>query len=155
MKNFVLYYTRIGNTKIVAESIAKWLDCEIEEIMDNKKRIGFIGSTGAYLSPINKKITIEKIKADLRKYDTVIVGTPILWNTISPVAIELFSKYKSEIDDMALFYTCSKDARINVKADVTDLFGKPPSATVGIESETLKNKIFERKVELFIKELKK
>ncbi len=155
MKTLVVYYTRTGYTKIVAESVAKGLDCDIEEIVDNKKRNGFIGSAGAYLSPVNKKTTIEEIKADLRKYDTVIVGTPIWWYTISPAAREFITKNKSKIDDMALFYTCGKDTRINVEADVTDLFGKSPSANVGIESETIKNKTFEKKVDSFVMELKR
>jgi len=155
MKMLIVYFTRTGNTKVVAEWLAKELDCDIEEIVDNKKRTGFIGSAGAYLSPINKKTTIKKIKADLEKYDKIILGTPTWWYTIAPAAREFITKNKSKINNIALFYTCDKETKIKAVADVKDLFGKAPSPAVCIESGTIKDKTFRKKIDWFVKELNK
>lgn len=152
MKALVVYFTRTGNTKVVAEFLAGKLDCDIEEIVDDKKRTGFIGSAGAYISPINKKTTIKKIKADLKKYDTIILGTPIWWYTIAPAAREFITKNKSRINDIALFYTCVKETKIKAVEDVKDHFGKAPCSAVCIESESIKNMTFGKKIESFIKE---
>ncbi len=151
MKTLVIYFTRSGNTKVVAEKLANKIDCDIEEIVDNKKRTGFIGSAGAYLSPINKKTTIKDIRSDLGKYDLVIIGTPVWWYTISPALTEFLSRYKEKMTDVALMYTCDKDMKINAEADVKDLFGKAAVSTIGIESGSIKDKTFEKKLDEFIK----
>ena len=136
MKCIVMYYSRSGNTKVVANALAKELGCDIEEIVDDKKRTGVIGSAGAYLSR-SKKTTIKEIKANLDEYDVVIVGTPIWWYTLTPAAWEFVSRYKGRIDRMSLLYTCDKDVRIHAEKDVRELYGNDHVLTVGIESGTI------------------
>lgn len=155
MKTLVAYFTRTGNTKVAAKELAKKLDCDIEEIVDNKKRTGVIGSTGAYISPINKKTTIKKIKADLEEYDMVILGTPIWWYTISPATREFVKKYKGKIDKFSLLYTCDKDIKVNAEKELKELFGKAPVLTMGIESGTIKRGKFKKKLDKFKKKLNK
>ena len=43
MKALVVYYSRTGNTRAVAERIAQELGAEIEEVLDKKKRSGALG----------------------------------------------------------------------------------------------------------------
>ena len=43
MKVLVVYYSRTGNTKFVAEAIAQSLEADIEEIKDKKNRMGVFG----------------------------------------------------------------------------------------------------------------
>ena len=40
MKTLVLYYTRSGNSKFVAETVAAELGADVEEVVDLKKRQG-------------------------------------------------------------------------------------------------------------------
>ena len=40
MKTFVIYYTRTGNAKFVAETIVAELGADMEEVIDLKKRQG-------------------------------------------------------------------------------------------------------------------
>ena len=47
MKSLVVYYTRTGNTKFVAETIAAELGSDIEEVVDIKKREGTLGYMSA------------------------------------------------------------------------------------------------------------
>jgi len=42
MKALVVYYSRTGNTKFVAEKIAQELGADIEEVIDKKNRFGLI-----------------------------------------------------------------------------------------------------------------
>ena len=41
MKTLIIYYSNEGNTKIVAETIARQLGCYICQVKDLKKRKGF------------------------------------------------------------------------------------------------------------------
>ena len=43
MKCLVVYYTRTGKTKVVAEKVSAELGADIEEIVDLKKREGKLG----------------------------------------------------------------------------------------------------------------
>ena len=43
MKTLVVYYTRTGNSKFAAETIAAELGADTEEVIDMKKRQGTLG----------------------------------------------------------------------------------------------------------------
>ena len=43
VKSLVVYYTRDGNTKFVAETVAAELGSDIEEVVDMKNRAGKLG----------------------------------------------------------------------------------------------------------------
>ena len=154
MRTLVVYYTRTGNTRTVAESLAKGLDCDIEEIGDNKKRTGFIGSTGAYLNP-RAVTTIKDTKYNPKYYDPIILGTPIWWYTYAPAVTAYLNRFREHLKKAAFFYTC--DANVNIKAlwDMEKLLGMAPVATLGIESGSIRNNTFEKKVRRFVKEFKK
>ena len=74
----VVYYSRTGGTRKVAEYIAKQLGADIEEIIDMKKRSGIWGFlTGARDALRRKETEINEIKKDSSKYDLVIAGSPM------------------------------------------------------------------------------
>ena len=150
----VVYFTRTGNTKIVAEKIAKKLDSDIEEILDNKKRTGFIGLTGAVINP-RGLTSIKEIIRYPKDYDIVIIGTPIWWYTCAPAVTEYLKKYGEEIKRGAFFFTCKVDNKITALSGMETHLGKSPVGTIGIESPTIKNNTFDKKVESFIRDLKR
>jgi hypothetical protein len=47
MKTLVVYYSRTGNAKFVAETAAKELGADVEEIVDRKSRAGPLGWVSA------------------------------------------------------------------------------------------------------------
>jgi len=72
----VVFYSRTGTTKKVAEAIATKLGCDIEEIIDTKSRRGLLGFLRSGLEATLKRLTtIEEIKNDPASYDVVIIGT--------------------------------------------------------------------------------
>ncbi|MFP4567331.1 MAG: flavodoxin [Candidatus Woesearchaeota archaeon] len=84
-KVLVAYYSRTGNTKKVAEYLAKYKEFDIDEIKtDNRLGVkGYIKS--AYESVTDKKPKIN-YKKNPKNYDLIIIGTPIWANTIaSPI----------------------------------------------------------------------
>ena len=78
MKTLVVYYSRTGTTKKVAETISSMIESDIERIIDTKKRAGPFGGLAAAKDAILKRLTkIEATKNDPSDYDLVIIGTPI------------------------------------------------------------------------------
>ena len=60
MKCLIVFYSRKGTTKKIAEIISDKIDCELEEIIDTKNRMGFIGWLKAGYDATREKLTIIK-----------------------------------------------------------------------------------------------
>jgi flavodoxin len=80
----VVFYSRDGATRKAAQAIAEALQCDIEEIIDTRKRHGFIGYMRSGFEAKFKKLTVlEETKKDPTTYDLIIVGTPIWASSVS------------------------------------------------------------------------
>jgi len=106
-KSLVVYYSRTGTTRKVAEAIAGILNSDIEEIFDTKKRTGVLGWMRAGRDA--KKLTeIKEIKEDPTQYGIVVLGSPT-WNDILVPAIRTYiSQYGNRFKKVAFF--CTQDS---------------------------------------------
>lgn len=87
----VVYFTRTGNSRRVAEKIAKALSLEAIEITDDINWKGVFGFLkGGYYATQNKDVTI-KIPTNLDDADELIVVTPLWAGKVAP-AIRTFLK---------------------------------------------------------------
>ena len=78
MKYEVVYFTRSGNSKRVAEKISSKLRTDLVEIKDHMRWNGFIGYMKAgFYSTMDKKVQIT-LSEPLKDYDELIVVSP-LW----------------------------------------------------------------------------
>lgn len=78
MKSLVVYYSRTGKTKFVAETAAAELGSDIEEIVDLKNREGKLGWMSATQDASRGKETeIAPTKKVPNDYDLLIIGTPV------------------------------------------------------------------------------
>ena len=79
-KILVVYYSRTGTTKTVAEAIRDALGCEIDEIEDTKGRSGLIGWLMAGKDAGSGSLTkISGVDEEPSQYDVVVMGSPT-WN---------------------------------------------------------------------------
>jgi flavodoxin len=91
-KSLVIYYSRTGKTKFVAEKIASETGAEIEEITDLKNRKGWLGFLIAgYEATLGKETKINKSKNSPRDFELIIVGSPV-WNSRPSPAIRTYLK---------------------------------------------------------------
>ena len=89
MKYKVVYFTRTGTSKRVAEKISKRLSCEIIKISDNINWSGIVGFIkGGFYSSTNKKVKIKTSK-ELGSFDELIVVSPLWAGGLAP-AIKAF-----------------------------------------------------------------
>jgi flavodoxin len=112
MKSLVVYYTRTGNAKFVAETIAAELGSDLEEIVDQKKRDGKIGWIMAGKDAARKSLTeISPATKPTQDYDLIVIGTPI-WAWSPTPAVRTYIKQNSLAGKkVALFYTSDGDIR--------------------------------------------
>jgi flavodoxin len=92
MKSLVVYYSRSGNTRFVAEKISQEIGGDIEEIIDKKTRKGPLGFVIGGFDATKGRITeIAEMKKSPRDYDLIVVGTP-MWNKRIAPAVRTYLK---------------------------------------------------------------
>ncbi len=154
MKTLVVYYSRTGNTKMIAESISGSLDCDIEEIRDTEKRSGVIGYLkSGYEASRSKVSVIEDPKYDLSQYELLIIGTPVWAGKMSVPVRAYLQQNIDKIPLLACFCTCGKsgiEGTINGIAKYTTI---TPMAEFGLNSSEIKSESYNSVVEKFVKEV--
>ncbi|GAI51828.1 unnamed protein product, partial [marine sediment metagenome] len=151
----VVFYSRSGKTKKVAEAISDILRCDKEEVFDTKNRKGIPGFLSAGTDANLKRLTaIKEIKNNPSLYDLVIIGTPIWSSNIStPIRTYLFL-YKEEFKKVAFFCTRLGLDSKKVFADMKNLSQKTPLALLELTSREVARDQYMQKVKEFVKNLK-
>jgi len=154
LRALVVYYTRTGTTKRIAVEIAGALNCDIEEIIDTKKRTGPIGSFAAIRdAKKNKLTTIKDIKNDPTNYDQIIIGTPVWMYTMSTPIRTYLTKYTTKFHEVAFF--CTHHGKIGKTfVDMVSLCNKKPISSLEISNVDIKNGNDASKLRIFIDEIK-
>ncbi len=112
MKSLVVYYSRSGKTKFVAETVAAELGADLEEIVDHKKRDGKIGWIVSGKDASQGKLTeIELAKHATCDYDLIVLGTPIWAWSPSPALRTYVSQNVLADKKAAIFYTFDSDPK--------------------------------------------
>ena len=155
MNYLVVYYSRTGNNRTIAESIASRLSADVDEIIDKKNRKGKLNWLLAGRDSRAKKLTEIEYKKNPQEYDTIIIGAPIwAWNPIPPLRT-----YLQEVDlrgKRVAFFICSKtDAYNNMFQTLAEM--TPDSEHVGnfgIQETRFKNEDYTADLEAFIDKIR-
>lgn len=155
MKALVVYYSRSGNTKAVAELIARAASADLEALVEigvnRKGLLGYLRSGRGAMS--KKKSKIETPSKNPADYDMVFVGTPVWgWNLVPAVR-----SYLGQTDfgstPIALFCTMSSSGQEKTFASMRD---EASNATVvgemAVEAAAIKNPVeLQKKVADWVK----
>lgn len=106
MKTLVIYYSHDGSTKLIAETVARELEADIEAVKP-KKNIDASGAKIVYWG-LRQLITqpkpeIEPIKKNPMDYDQIIIGTPVWSYTYAPPIKTFFENYSIKEKRVAIF----------------------------------------------------
>jgi len=105
-KKLVVFYSRTGITRKVANAIASALECELEELIDKTNRQGVKGYLAGGRDALKKSLTeIEAIKKNITDYEMIIIGTPVWAGMPAPAVRTFLSQNKDKIKKVAFFCT--------------------------------------------------
>ena len=92
MKTLVVYYSRTGKTRFVAEKVAAELKADIEEVVDLKNRSGRFGFLKAgYDATRGNETEIGETQKLPSDFNLIVVGTPV-WNSRPASAVSTYLK---------------------------------------------------------------
>jgi len=136
----VVFYSRTGTTRKVAEQIAQALGCATEELTDAKGRAGVLGFIKGGGDAFRKKLTrIGEVANDPGDCELVVIGTPVWAGSMTPAVRTYITEQKDRLPQVAFFLTTGGSGIERTFRHMEDLCGKPPKATLGLrQKEVLK-----------------
>ena len=156
MKTLVIFYSRTGTAKKVAEALAEKLACETEEIFDTQDRSGPMGwlyaGRDATLRKLTKIKPPEKNPAD---YELAVIGTPIWsFNVSTPIRAYL-NEFKNKLPRVAFYCTMDGSGAERAFREMGQIIGKEPSATQAFLTKEVANNTdsHQEKINQFAKKL--
>ena len=105
MKTLVVYYTRTGNSKFAAETIAAELGADIEEVVDLKNRQGRLAYMSCGRDAMSGKETeIAPTKRNTSEYDLIVIAQPVWAWSPTPAIRTYVNKNDLSGKKVALFF---------------------------------------------------
>ncbi|WOF75695.1 hypothetical protein QMT40_003371 [Parvibaculaceae bacterium PLY_AMNH_Bact1] len=118
MKTLVIYYSRTGATRSIAEELVRTLDADIAEITSPRFHSGPFGYLRAGFDSVRGKLPPIDVPAlDCAAYDLVLVGAPI-WTSYPALPVRsFFAKAQLLGRETALFFTCEGHSPVQAAVD--------------------------------------
>jgi flavodoxin len=132
-RTLVVYYSRSGTTRKVAEALAEMLGGDVDEIVEIRGRSGMFGYLRS-LVEARRQISspIGPEKRDPSAYDLVIVGTPVwAWSVSSPVRAYLMAT-RERLPNAAFFCTLGGAGDARAFAQMQSIASRVPRAVCAI-----------------------
>jgi flavodoxin len=140
VKTLVVYYSKTGNTKYVAQKIAEQLKAELSEITDKQNRKGKLNFLKSGYESIKEKLTEIEVSKKIDDYDFVIIGSPVWAGKIPPAIRTFLVKNDFGRKEIAFFVTVGGNKPQKALNAMKEIISpQNPIAELGI-TEALKDK---------------
>lgn len=150
MKTLVVYYSRTGATRKVAEELARVLHADLEEIRSERSYRGLFGFLrGGHDSMRGTLPVIEPAKNEPGDYDLVILAGPFWAGHAAPPLRAYLDAHKSEIKSVGFVLTLAASDAKQAFAELAAQAGQKPVAEAGILNKLIVHNQFEMAVANF------
>jgi len=105
-KILIVYFSASGNTRFIAELMAKAVDADLAELIPKKKmNVSGIGYFGWGIRQLvgKEERELEPLPYNISEYDLIIVGTPVWSFTMTPPVRTFLKENNFDGKNIALF----------------------------------------------------
>ena len=149
-KVLVVYYSRTGHTRRIAQELAARCGGDSEEIRDPTNRAGMFGFLRSALEALRgKPAPIAAATADAARYDLVVLGTPVWASHVSSPMRGFVQAHKVHFKRIALFCTQGGNGGPKVLAEMAALCGKDAVATLVLNEADIANARYGQQLDAF------
>jgi flavodoxin len=133
MRVLVVYYSRSGNTRKLAQAVALAGRFDLEELREPRDRSGLLGYLrSGFEATFERRATIAPIELDPAGYDLVAIGTPV-WNAALSSPVRTFlEEQRGSIARAAFFATLGGRGVGRAFRQMAEALGRPPVATLAL-----------------------
>lgn len=150
MRTVILYYSRTGNTRNVAETLAATLGADLEEIRDTRDRSGLLGYVRAAHDAMRKRSAeVEPLGLTVADYDLVVIGTPVWAFTMTPAVRQILETQRDNLRAVAFFCTTGDSGMARTFRDMESVCGRAPRAVMSLTRRELREDEMAGKVAAF------
>ena len=136
-RTLVVYYSRTGNTRLVAEKLAQLLGADLEAIVDPTPRRGLLGFLRCGFQAVSGATPdIREAAHDPATYDAVLVGSPVWAARLSSPVRTYLQRHRRDFKSVAFFVTCGRDSDRALR-QMAQASGCEPEATLAIVDREL------------------
>lgn len=129
----VVFFSRNGHTRRLAEQIAEQCGADIEEIVDLVGRRGVLGYLRSLFEALLRiSAPIEPNQQSPRNYDTVIVGSPVWAGQVCSPVRSYLRRNRSRFRRVAFFCSHRGSGYRRVLHHLASLSGRPAVATLAL-----------------------
>jgi flavodoxin len=137
MRALVVYYSRTGHTRTIAEALAPALGADVEELRDPTERRGVLGYLRSGLeATLGVLAPIDAPEHDPSSYDLVVIGGPVWGGVPSPIRTYLWLE-RARLPRTAFFVTYGGFGAESVLEQMGALAGKKPVATLAVREREM------------------
>ena len=138
-KTLLVYYSRTGTTRAVADAISAALPCDVEEIVDTKNRLGVLGYfRSGFDAFFRRPSALKPTRCNPADYDLVIVGTPI-WNASLSAPVRTYlTMHKGQPKKVAFFCTYGGSGSRRVLGQMAEACGMKPVDVLDVREGEVK-----------------
>ncbi len=156
-KTLIVYYSRDGHTKLVAEKLAQKFAADSEVLIDKKKRTGLWGASSAGKDALSHALTkIAPLTKDPRDYDRILIGTPSWFSNVTPAVRTFVKKYDLSGKKVGVFATAHQTGVESCLAQLAMLIESKDPASIPrlpLRHRDLKEDVLAKKIDLFYDEI--
>lgn len=141
MRVLVVYYSRSGHTKELAQRLARMLRGTLMPITGPQSRTGPAGYVRSVIEVLaGSDVAISPPREDPRLFDLVLIGGPV-WASrpASPVAT-FVRRYRQRLRRVAFFCTAGGSGEERALAELERLLGRPAEATLAVMADELEDR---------------
>ncbi len=104
MKTLIVYYSFTGNNEALARELQRKLNCDIQRIVELKRRTGFTILLDLLLK---RKSKIQKSEVPLKRYDQILLIAPVWDANIATPMKSFIDLEKNNLKEYSFITVCS------------------------------------------------
>jgi len=154
MNPLIVFHSRTGYTRRVAEELAGECNGAVDEVCRAGERRGLVGYLGcAFEARTGRTPVVLPVRQDPARFELVLLGTPVwAWSLSSPVRTYL-REHGRHLKRVAFFCTMAAAGADNAFSEMQALCGKVPLATLVLTDRELEARSHGVALSAFVKAL--
>jgi len=151
MKALVVCYSRTGNTRELAQSIARGLGADLDLILARERRDGLFGYLRCgYEAKLERLASITQPTRHVEDYDLVVVGSPTWSGSMASPVRTYLTRHAQRIQSAAFFATCAVSGGDRAVLQMGALARVDPIATLVVHEADLRSGRAKSSVDIFV-----
>ncbi len=155
-KTLVVYFSRTGYTRRLAEEIAARCDADLESIQEAQRRSGVLGYWRSAREALGRTaVDIRALEKDPARYELVILGTPVWAGHVSSPMRAYLATNRAKLRQVAFFGTEGGSGAEKVFREMAELCGVAPTASEVFTDGEIDKHRYSAKLAAFVSAIRK